>query len=200
MGGTKDLEQKPLSDDVRHRPLFEVAALLGYQPDPIDRSRWRLADSVINLAGMKFYDHLQGCGGGGAIDLVIHARGSNSAEAIRWLAEKPFVREIEETVAATVAQAFVPPKAGDRYWPRVRAGLIEERGLEDFRVDEFKSTGMLECGCAVQCDVPVARCLWSGNGCGACRQPSSGGRRPLPGHGAGFSQGRRRLLVQEHGR
>lgn len=98
---------------------------------------------MINVTGMKFYDHLQGCGGGGAIDLVIHGRGCSPAEAIGWLAGKPFVPEIEETVAPAVAKAFVPPEACERCWPRVRVWLIEERGLEDFRVDGFKSTGML---------------------------------------------------------
>ena len=98
---------------------------------------------MINVTGMKFYDHLQGCGGGGAIDLVIHGRGCSPAVAIRWLAGKPFVPEIEETVAPAVAKAFVPPEACEHCWPRVRAWLIEERGLEDFRVDGFKSTGML---------------------------------------------------------
>ena len=44
---------------------------------------------MINVAGMKFYDHLQGRRGGRAIDLVIHARGCSSVEAIRWLAGKP---------------------------------------------------------------------------------------------------------------
>ncbi len=143
MSGKARLELQRLADDVRHRPLGEVALLLGYQPDPTDRSRWRREGSVINVTGMKFYDHLQGCGGGGAIDLVIHGRGCSPAEAIRWLAGKPFVPEIGETVAPAVAKAFVPPEACERCWPRVRVWLIEERGLEDFRVDGFKSTGML---------------------------------------------------------
>ena len=83
MAGTGRPELQRLPDDVRHRPLGEVAPLLGYQPDPIDRSRWRREGSVINVTGMKFYDYLQRCGGGGAIDLVIHARGCSSAETIR---------------------------------------------------------------------------------------------------------------------
>ena len=143
MAGTARLELQRLADDVRHRPLGEVAPLLGYRPDPTDRSRWHREGSVINVTGMKFYDHLQGCGGGGAIDLVIHGRGCSPGEAIRWLAGKPFVPEIEETVAPVVAKAFVPPEACEHCLPRVRAWLIEERGLEDFRVDGFKSTGML---------------------------------------------------------
>ena len=39
MAGTERLELQRLFDDVRHRPLGKVAPLLGYQPDPTDRSR-----------------------------------------------------------------------------------------------------------------------------------------------------------------
>ena len=36
--------------------------------------------------GAKFNNHLQGSGGGGVIDPVIHARRCTTAEAIHWLA------------------------------------------------------------------------------------------------------------------
>ena len=48
------------------------------------------------------------------------------------------VPEIEEAVAPAVAKVFVPPEANERCSPWVRAWLIEERGLDDFRVDGFK--------------------------------------------------------------
>ncbi|MDE2789542.1 MAG: hypothetical protein OXI81_03865 [Paracoccaceae bacterium] len=67
-----------------------MAPFLGYVRDPTDRSRWRQDGSVLSVTGMKFngkfFDHLQGQGGGGAIDLVVHARGCGAAAAIRWLA------------------------------------------------------------------------------------------------------------------
>ena len=47
MSGKARLELQRLADDVRHRPLGEVALLLGYQPDPTDRSRWHREGSVI---------------------------------------------------------------------------------------------------------------------------------------------------------
>ena len=75
MGFGWDAGLRDLADEVRVLPLGEVAVLLGYRRDASDRSRWRREGSVISVTGMKFYDHLQGRGGGGAIDLVIHARG-----------------------------------------------------------------------------------------------------------------------------
>ena len=178
MAGTAGLALRRLADDVRHRALGEVAPLLGYQRDPSDGSRWRREGSVINLTGAKFYDHLQGCGGGGAIDLAIHALGCGPAEAIRWLSEDLFVPGVEETVAPASATAFVPPKTSDRCWPRVRAWLIEERGLEDFRVDGFKSTGLLYADarfnavflCRDACGVATgAELVGSGRRAGGCR-------------------------------
>ena len=115
MVGTARLELQRLADHLRRRPFSEVAPLLGYQLDPPDRWRWRREGSVINVTGKKFYDHLQGCDGGGATDLVIHGRGCSPAEAIRWPVGKPFVPEIEETVAPAVAKTFVPPEACERY-------------------------------------------------------------------------------------
>ena len=47
-----------LADEVRMRPLGEVAPLLGCRRDPTDRSRWQRSVSVITVRGMRFYDHL----------------------------------------------------------------------------------------------------------------------------------------------
>ncbi len=41
MAGTARLGLQGLADAVRHRPTGEVAPLLGYRPDPTERSRWR---------------------------------------------------------------------------------------------------------------------------------------------------------------
>jgi len=143
MTGVSDQSLRRLADDVRSRPLGEVAPLLGYRRDPTDRSRWRRAGSVITVRGLKFYDHLQGCGGGGAIDLVVHGLDCSPVEAIRWLSGGPCVPEIEEPVAPTGARTLVLPEACEGCWGEVRSWLIEERGLEDFRIDGFKSAGML---------------------------------------------------------
>ena len=138
MTGVWDRALRRLADDVRSRPLDEVASLLGYRRDPTDRSRWRRAGSVITVRGLKFYDHLQGCGGGGAIDLVVHGLDCSPVEVIRWLAGRACVPEIEEPEAPTRARRLVLPEACEGCWGEVRSWLIE-----DFRIDGFKSAGML---------------------------------------------------------
>ena len=60
-------ELRGLADAVRLRPLEEIAPLLGFVRDPADRSRWRREGSVLSVTGIRFFDHLQGRGGGGAI-------------------------------------------------------------------------------------------------------------------------------------
>ena len=56
-----------LADEVRSRRLTEVAPLLGYEQDRTDRCRWRRDGSVLSVNESEYYDHITGCGGGGAI-------------------------------------------------------------------------------------------------------------------------------------
>ncbi len=137
-------ELRGLADAVRLRPLDEVAPLLGYVRDPADRSRWQRDGSVLSVTGIRFFDHVQGRGGGGAIDLVAHAGGCSPAAAIRWLAGLPPVPAPGAPVrAGRQPAAFVPPAPCARNWPRVRAWLLEERGLEAFRVDGLHGSGLV---------------------------------------------------------
>ncbi|MCY4462969.1 MAG: hypothetical protein OXC26_21625 [Albidovulum sp.] len=86
MEGKSDHGFRRLADEVRSRPLTEVAPLLGYEQDRTDRCRWRRDGSVISINEPKYYDHIAGCGGGRAVDLVIHALGCSPMRAINWLA------------------------------------------------------------------------------------------------------------------
>ena len=61
------------ADRVRRLPLAPLAAALGYVPDPRQRTRWKRDGSRLSLRGDRFYDHLRQRGGGGAVDLVMHA-------------------------------------------------------------------------------------------------------------------------------
>ena len=146
MAGRGRRELRDLADAVRLRPLEEVAPFLGYVRDPTDRSRWRRDGSVLSVTGMKYFDHLRGRGGGGAIDLVVHARRCSPAAAIRWLAGLTPVPTPTAGAAVRAGPrpaAFVPPVPCVRSWLRVRAWLAEERGLEAFRVDGLHATGLL---------------------------------------------------------
>ena len=138
MGRKSGSGLRGLADEVRVRPLVEVAPLLGYRQDTADRSRWRREGSVISVTGPKFFDHLRGCGGGGAIDLVIHARGCTPVEAIYWLAGAG--RASAGPGTASSGRFVAPPSCG-RNWRQVRAWLLGVRKLEERRVDALHAGG-----------------------------------------------------------
>ena len=114
------------ADTLRAIPLERVAAALGYRRDRLDRAKWKRAGSVVSIAGAQFYDHLQGRGGGGAIDLVIHAEGCGFRAALDRL--------------APLAPGGGPETGG---WPAVRAWLTGKRGLDPSLVDDCRRLGIL---------------------------------------------------------
>ena len=82
----------PRQDDwsrLRQLPLRQIALRLGYRRDPRDRNRFRRDGSVINITGMKFYDHRQNRGGGTGVVLSRREEfratgGTQGAHAIPW--------------------------------------------------------------------------------------------------------------------
>ena len=73
------------ADRVRDVPLEALAVELGYRQDPRNPARWKLPGSALSITGTRFFDHCRGGGGGGAIDLVMHARACRFGEAVEFL-------------------------------------------------------------------------------------------------------------------
>ena len=73
MDGPRLWDRRVRAEALRGYPLEDVVRRLGYRRDPTDAARWRRPGSVVSINGFMFYQHLRGEGGGGAIDLVIHA-------------------------------------------------------------------------------------------------------------------------------
>ena len=125
----------------RNIPLDRVATALGYRKDPTDRARFRREGSVISINGEKFFDHLRGTGGGGAIDLVIHATGCRFPDALRFLGG----HEGRGKVAAIqpAPRRLRLPRPSSRAWPRVRDALIRQRALRADVLEACHSRGLL---------------------------------------------------------
>ena len=70
---------------VRDGSLEPLAVQLGYRQDPANPARWKRPGSVLSIRGSQFFDHRQGRGGGGAIDLVMHVRGCRFRAAVEFL-------------------------------------------------------------------------------------------------------------------
>ena len=115
------------ADAVRTIPLPVVAAGLGYRKDPTDKARWKRPGSVISINQSRFFDHVAGRGGGGAIDLVIHAEGCSFLHALQHLEGFPSRN----------------PCTGDRTWARVRRYLHQNRGLDPGMIERCRRIGIL---------------------------------------------------------
>ena len=114
---------------LRDLPLDTVATAVGYRRDPRDRSRWKKTGSVIGIDGTRFYDHLLQEGGGGAIDLVMHAHRCQFPRAVALL----------ERIAPP---GTVEPADGDR-WASVRKYLLDARSIHEDLVDRFHQEGIV---------------------------------------------------------
>ena len=118
-------------EEIRSRPLEPLAEQLGYRRDPRDPRRWKRAGSVLSINGPRWFDHVALAGGGGAIDLVIHARRCGFADAVTLLAGS----------AGTPGPQI--PRHCQAAWARVRRHLTEDRGLPARCVDACRRRGLV---------------------------------------------------------
>lgn len=123
------------ADAARSIPLPAVAAELGYRKDPADSARWKRPGSALSISGARFFDHLAGRGGGGAIDLVIHAEGCGFLQALRRL----------EGLAPRGPRGGDGPSdfLEDRAWAQVRRYLLRSRALDPRLIERCRRIGIL---------------------------------------------------------
>ena len=124
------------AEALRGYPPEDVLHRLDYRRDPADAARWRRPGSVVSINGFMFYDHLRGEGGGGAIDLVIHACRCTVPEALDFLSELP-CRD------RAPADRHPRPPCSQRHWPAIQSYLVEQRGLADVLVALCRDLGLV---------------------------------------------------------
>ena len=112
---------------LRELPLPEVATALGYQRSPRDPAKWKKASSIISINGSKFYDHLMQCGGGGAIDLVMHDHMCTFQQALQWL--------------QPLAEVMPIPQAN---WSTVQHYLCQHRKLHPNLIEQYHRQQLIE--------------------------------------------------------
>jgi len=152
-------DYRALAAQVRAIDLPTVIERLGGQVDRYDAHKWRVAGEHISITGERFYNHDRQQGGGGAIDLVMHAAGYDYREAVAYLRDnhgadaavtaatwrqaREARREAQEIVRhAERAPVLVPDVDEDR-WPRVRAYLTEDRGLPPHLIDALHQESLI---------------------------------------------------------
>jgi hypothetical protein len=74
-----------LIDDLRRVDLRGVLRAAGAIADRYDKNKWHTSQGVISVSGQKFMNWNRSCGGGGAIDLVIHLQQCDFKSAVSWL-------------------------------------------------------------------------------------------------------------------
>ena len=127
---------------LRDRALEPLAERLGYTRDPRRRNRWRRPGSVLSIDGSKFFDHATGHGGGGAIDLVLHARQCDFREALAFLADSASLPPTRPVFPRPRPRLLLPP-AVDANWPPVRDFLTAVRRLQPALLETCHRDGTL---------------------------------------------------------
>ena len=130
------------AERVRDCALEPLAARLGYSPDPRHHARWRRGDSVLSIRGSKFFDHACGRGGGGAIDLVMHARRCGFREALAFLDAETGSLPPAATAPPPQQQPLLPDPVA-RHWPEVRVFLARVRALDPALLEQCHRDGRL---------------------------------------------------------
>ena len=139
-------KSKETLDRLRALPLEQVALELGLEKDTDDN--WKDAQKrlAISINGRKFFDHKQGTGGGGSIDLVKHSLGDDTSfnDAKAWLMSRfggdaiiqerliesrKEIRKVDHMIASGEAKVFRPPQPVEANWPTVERYLNKARGL-----------------------------------------------------------------------
>ena len=130
-------------ETLRNLPLETVAEALGYARDRVDASRWKRPGSTLSVNGCKFFDHRDGRGGGGAIDLVMHAEGRRFNDAVRFLEGLAPAAVVPSVVAAGGPKELRLPPPCEAAWPTVRNYLLQSRKLPAGLVEACRRQGIL---------------------------------------------------------
>jgi protein strawberry notch len=130
------------AERLRALPLPLVLAAFDATPDPRDPAKWHTARGVLSLTGPKFMNWNLDCGGGGAIDLVMHLQRVGFGQALEWL-ESRFGAFTPPQPEATQAQSLAMPAPVACNWPRVERYLIQERKLPATLLPSLFQSGTL---------------------------------------------------------
>ena len=116
---------------LRAVPLVDVLRRLGAVKDRRDKARWKTDRGTLSVNGARFFDWHAHAGGGGAIDLVMHLRGTGFKEAVAWLQRAFGDAHVSHVVAEPPPshRAFQPPARDDGKLPRVMRYLERERAI-----------------------------------------------------------------------
>ena len=130
------------ADRLRALPLSRVLHCSGAVPDRADPHKWHTAQGVLSVTGAQFINWNLGCGGGGAIDLVMHLHGLGFGQALEWL-ERHGAATPTPPVNAPPRPSLRLPEPAPEPLAQVRRYLVEQRRLPAALLDPLIATGSL---------------------------------------------------------
>jgi len=152
-------DYKALAAQLRAIDLPSVIERLGSQVDRHNAHKWHVNGEHISITGERFYNHDRQQGGGGAIDLVMHAAGYDYRAAVAYLRDthgteaaitaatwhgaRQAQHDAQEIVERAERPPFHAPIQDEARWPGVRHYLVEGRQLPAALVDELHGRGTI---------------------------------------------------------
>lgn len=143
---------RELANQYRAISIERVVVRAGGIQDRHDRQKWRTNNGFVWLgtgsSSQKFFDHTEGVGGGGAIDLVQYILGMDFKSAVTWLHEnfgtspEP-VRQIVPVAKPLLVPDFQEPKHAPELLAYVLAYLTAERAIPASLVNELAKQGKI---------------------------------------------------------
>lgn len=132
-------------DNLRALDLAAVCSLLGLEADAKDPRQFKGAGFRISITGYKWFDHGEGKGGGGAVDLVMHIRRLSFMNAAAYLnslgGELPTATP--HTKATKAQRTTRPPSPSPNNLPAVLGYLTDKRGLNALMVQWCIDKGLI---------------------------------------------------------
>ena len=138
-------EIKALANNVRDKPLVDVLILAGAVRDPCDAHKWHTPNGAISVTGQQFMNWKLACGGGGAIDMVIHLLHLDFVSAVLWLVERfPSKGPVLSPVKPLVEKPpFSPPQKNAKYLPKIIHYLHHIRKIPLNLIHQLIGSGQL---------------------------------------------------------
>ena len=138
---TRHLEPDELHE-LREIPLPAVLRACGAQPDRYDRKKWHTLQGSLSVSGLQFRNWNRGCGGGGAIDLVMHLEHLGFLAAVAWLRQR-FSLTAPASPARSESRPLLLPSPDARRLSAIKHYLQWQRALPAKLIEALVQSGAL---------------------------------------------------------
>jgi hypothetical protein len=127
---------------LRQISLPAVLRACGARPDRYDRKKWHTVQGTLSVTGLQFMNWNHGCGGGGAIDLIMHLEDLDFLAAVHWLRQR-FSLLAPASPARSAAHPLLLPPPEARRLSAVKHYLERQRALPEKLIATLIQSGTL---------------------------------------------------------